>query len=80
MIPTPKDPTSQDGPALRIANEFETLYLRIVPVGNGRRLEISNARTGESTLLDATVIGALARLSQTALQEIVRASLEQDAT
>lgn len=76
------DAMSDDGlreePTLRLANEFETVYLRLVPVGNGRRLEISNARTGESSRLDATVLAALARLSADELQAIVRAAVELD--
>lgn len=65
-------------PTLRIANEFETIYLRVVQVGNGRRVEISNARTGESNLLDTTVLAALTRLNAAEVQEIVRAAVEQD--
>lgn len=62
---------------LRLANEFETIYLQVVPVGNGRRVEISNARTGTSVLLDATVLAALTVLTPEAIQTLVTAAVEQ---
>jgi hypothetical protein len=42
-----------EGPVSVIANEFTTIEVRAVTTPNGKRLEVTNPKTGHSILLDA---------------------------
>lgn len=75
---TTADQPLPEGGSLRLANEFDTIYLRVVVVGNGHRVQVSNARTGASALLDATVLAALTELPPTETHKIVTAAVENE--
>jgi hypothetical protein len=45
--------------ALRLVNEFAEVVIRVVPTGNGERLEIEAPRRGTRVLLDPVQLEAL---------------------
>lgn len=63
-----------------VANEFASCRLRMVNVGNGRRIEIRSERRNTKVLLDAMALDALTQLTPDEVSQLLTLVTEQSAT
>ncbi|MFI2264433.1 hypothetical protein OHU45_37295 [Streptomyces tubercidicus] len=59
--------------------ESASVAVLLHPTGNGRRLLLVSERTGQRTLLDATVLDALCALTPSAATALVRTAVQEGA-
>lgn len=63
----------------RVSCESASVAVLLHPTGNGRRLLLVSERTGQRTLLDATVLDALCALTPSAATALVRTAVQEGA-
>ncbi|MCX4966991.1 hypothetical protein OHA98_19655 [Streptomyces sp. NBC_00654] len=61
----------------RVSCESASVAVLLHPTGNGRRLRLVSERTGQSALLDATVLDALCALTPSAATALVRTAVQE---
>lgn len=62
----------------RLACESAAVQVAAQPTGNGMRLGLHSERSGETVLLDATVLEALCHLTPQRAVELIRERTEHD--
>ncbi|MEW9522167.1 hypothetical protein [Streptomyces tubercidicus] len=78
--PSSSEATHQEDVLLcRVSCESASVAVLLHPTGNGRRLLLVSERTGQRTLLDATVLDALCALTPSAATALVRTAVQEGA-